>query len=120
MRPLRLVCLVAVLLVLTASPAAAADIRQGDVTIATTETIDDDLYVAGQNIAINGTIHGDLVAAGNNISVDGTVTGDVIVAANTVAIRGQVGGSVRAVGGRSSWTARSRTISSWAGTTSPS
>ena len=99
MRPLRLVCLVAVLLVLTASPAAAADIRQGDVTIATTETIDDDLYVAGQNIAINGTIHGDLVAAGNNISVDGTVTGDVIVAANTVAIRGQVGGSVRAVGG---------------------
>jgi cytoskeletal protein CcmA (bactofilin family) len=93
------VALVSLVLALTPAPAAAADIRQGDVTIATTDTIDDDLYVAGGNVAINGTIHGDLIAAGNNITVDGTVTGDVVVAGNFVAIRGQVGGSVRA-GGR--------------------
>jgi cytoskeletal protein CcmA (bactofilin family) len=93
------VALVALVLALTPAPAAAADIRQGDVTIATTDTIDDDLYVAGGNIAINGTIHGDLIAAGNNITVDGIVTGDVVAAGNFVAIRGQVGGSVRA-GGR--------------------
>jgi cytoskeletal protein CcmA (bactofilin family) len=97
-RLLRLLALVAVLLALTPSPAAAADIRQGDITIEASETIEDDLYVAGGNIAINGTIHGDLIAAGNNISVDGTVTGDVIAAGATVAIRGQVGGSVRAAG----------------------
>jgi cytoskeletal protein CcmA (bactofilin family) len=93
------VALVALVLALTPAPAAAADIRQGDVTIATTDTIDDDLYVGGGNIAINGTIHGDLIAAGNNITVDGTVTGDVVAVGNFVAIRGQVGGSVRA-GGR--------------------
>jgi hypothetical protein len=98
MRFVRLLALTALVLALTPSPAAAADIRQGDVTIGTTETIDDDLYVAGQNIAINGTIHGDLIAAGTNITVDGTVTGDVFAAGNFIAIRGQVGGSVRAAG----------------------
>ena len=99
MRTLRLVALVALILALTPSPAAAADIRQGqDITIGTTETIDDDLYAFGTNIAINGTIHGDLIAAGNIITVDGNVTGDVIAAGQSVAIRGQVGGSVRAAG----------------------
>jgi cytoskeletal protein CcmA (bactofilin family) len=97
-RPLRLLAVVALLLALSPSPAAAADIREGDVTIGTTETIEDDLYAFGTNIAINGTIHGDLIAAGNNISVDGTVTGDVIAAGQSVVIRGQVGGSVRAAG----------------------
>ena len=99
MRPLRLVALVVLILGLTPSPAAAADIRQGqDITIGSTETIEDDLYAFGTNISINGTIHGDLIAAGSNISVDGTVTGDVIAAGNSIAIRGQVGGSVRAAG----------------------
>jgi cytoskeletal protein CcmA (bactofilin family) len=99
MRPLRLVALVALLLALTPAPAAAADIRQGqDITIGTTETIDDDLYAFGTNIAINGTIHGDLIAAGSNVTVDGNVTGDVFAAGNIIAIRGQVGGSVRAAG----------------------
>jgi cytoskeletal protein CcmA (bactofilin family) len=98
MRPLRLLALVVLILALAPSQAAAADIRQGDVTIGTTETIEDDLYVFGGNIAINGTIHGDLIAAGNNISVDGNVTGDVIAAGQTIAIRGQVGGTVRAAG----------------------
>jgi cytoskeletal protein CcmA (bactofilin family) len=98
MRFLRLLALVVLVLALTPGPAAAADIRQGDITIATTETIEDDLYVVGGNIAINGTIHGDLIAAGSNITVDGTVTGDVVAGGNFIAIRGQVGGSVRAAG----------------------
>lgn len=99
MRPLRLLALVVLILALTPAPAAAADIRQGqDITIGTTETIEDDLYAFGSNITINGTIHGDLIAAGNFITVDGTVTGDVIAAGQSVMIRGQVGGSVRAAG----------------------
>jgi len=98
MRLLRLLALVALFLALTPGPAAAADIRRGDVTIGTTETIDDDLYVFGAEVAINGTIHGDLIATGNNISVDGNVTGDVVAAGQSVMIRGQVGGSVRALG----------------------
>src|SRR6185503_4372458 len=99
MRYLRLLALVVLILGLTPSPAAAADIRSADtITIATTETIDDDLYAFGSNIAINGTIRGDQIAAGNNISVDGNVTGDVFIAGNSLTIRGQVGGSVRAAG----------------------
>ena len=98
MRLLRLLALVALILALTPSQAVAADIRQGDVTIGATETINDDLYVAGGNVAINGTINGDLIAAGNNISVDGNVTGDVIAAGQSVVIRGTVGGTVRAAG----------------------
>src|SRR6266850_5078625 len=98
MRLLRLLALVALFLALAPSPAAAADIRSGDITIDVGQTIEDDLYVAGGNIAINGTIHGDLIAAGNFISIDGSVTGDVIAAGQSVTIRGQVGGSVRAAG----------------------
>ncbi len=98
MRLLRLLALVVLMLGLTSAPAAAADIRSGDITIDVGQTIEDDLYVAGGNIAINGTIHGDLIAAGNFISIDGTVTGDVIAAGQSVTIRGQVGGSVRAAG----------------------
>jgi cytoskeletal protein CcmA (bactofilin family) len=100
MRLLRLLALVALILALSPSPAAAADIRSGDVTIATTETIEDDLYAFGTNIAINGTIHGDLIAAGNFITIDGNVTGDVIAAGQSVVIRGTVGGTVRAAGSR--------------------
>jgi cytoskeletal protein CcmA (bactofilin family) len=99
MRPLRLLALIVLVLALTPSPAAAADVRQGqDITIGSTETITDDLYAFGTNVAINGTINGDLIAAGNNISIDGNVTGDVIAAGQTIAIRGQVGGTVRAAG----------------------
>jgi cytoskeletal protein CcmA (bactofilin family) len=99
MRHLRLVALVVLILGLTPSPAAAADIRQGqDITIGSTETVNDDVYAFGTNVSINGTINGDLVAAGNNISIDGNVTGDVIAAGQNIAIRGQVGGTVRAAG----------------------
>jgi cytoskeletal protein CcmA (bactofilin family) len=99
MRLIRVLALVALFLTLTPSPAAAADIRQGqEIAIGATETIEDDLYAFGTTITIDGTIHGDLIAAGNNISVNGTVTGDVIAAGNSIAIRGQVGGSVRAAG----------------------
>jgi cytoskeletal protein CcmA (bactofilin family) len=99
MRVLRVLLFVVLILTLTATPAAAADIRQGnEVTIGTTETVEDDLYAFGQTIAINGTVRGDVVAVGNNVSVDGSVTGDLIAAANFITIRGQVGGSVRAAG----------------------
>ena len=71
MRVLRVFVLVALVLTITATPAAAADIRQGnDVIIGPTETVEDDLYAFAATIAINGTVHGDVVAAGNNVSVE--------------------------------------------------
>ena len=99
MRVLRVLFLIAVILTLTATPAAAADIRQGnEVVIGTGETDEDDLYAFAGTVAINGTVHGDLIAVGQNVTVDGTVTGDVLVAAQAISIRGQVDGSIRATG----------------------
>ena len=98
MRSLRLLILVVLILALSPMPAAAADVRYGEITIAASETINDDLYVFGRNISILGTINGDLVAAGANITVDGTVTGDVIAAGQIIIVRGPVGGSIRATG----------------------
>src|SRR3989442_14511497 len=84
-------------LTLPPSPAAAADIRQGsEITVGTTETVEDDLYAFGQTIAINGTVRGDLIAVGESVSVDGVVTRDVIAAARIVSIGGQVGRIARA------------------------
>lgn len=99
MRFVRIALLVALALVLTPSAAAAADIRSGqDITIGVNETIDDDLYLFGNNISILGTVRGDVVAVGQNVSIDGTISGNLIAAANTIAIRGQVGGSIRGAG----------------------
>jgi cytoskeletal protein CcmA (bactofilin family) len=96
MRFVRIALLVALVLALTPSHAAAADVRSGqDITIGANETIDDDLYVFGNNISILGTVRGDVIAVGQSVSVDGSINGDLIAAASTIAIRGQVGGSVR-------------------------
>jgi len=96
MRFVRIALLVALVLALTPSHAAAADVRTGqDITIGANETIDDDLYVFGNNISILGTIRGDVIAVGQSVSVDGSISGDLIAAASTITIRGQVGGSVR-------------------------
>ena len=99
MHVLRVIVLIAVILTLTATPAAGADIRQGnEVVIGTGETVEDDLYAFAGTVAVNGTVHGDLIASGQNVSVDGTVTGDVLAAAQVISIRGQVEGSIRAAG----------------------
>jgi hypothetical protein len=81
-------------------PAAAADLRQGrDVTVASGQTINDDLYAAGGTITINGNINGSVIVAGGTITISGTVSRDVMVAGGTVNINGHVGGSIRAAGG---------------------
>jgi cytoskeletal protein CcmA (bactofilin family) len=75
-------------------------LRSGtDVSVATGETIDHDLYAFGGRVTIDGTINGDLVASGGLVVVAGTVTGDVIAAGGTVDVRGQVNGDVRLAGG---------------------
>ena len=89
----------AIILLTTATPAAAAVVRQGEtVTVGPDETIEDDLYAFAANVNIAGTVRGDVIAAGANISVDGTVTGNLMAAGSTVVVRGEVGGSVRAAG----------------------
>ncbi|MBI5037609.1 MAG: polymer-forming cytoskeletal protein [Candidatus Kerfeldbacteria bacterium] len=70
------------------------------ITIAKDETIDDNLFAAGDQITINGTVNGDVYAFGSTITINGTVNGDVISGAGTLEINGPVAGNVRAGGQR--------------------
>jgi len=81
-------------------PAAAADLRQGaDVTVARTETVNDDIYAGAGTISIEGTVNGNVIAGGGTITVAGSITRDLIVGGGTVNVTGHVGGSIIAAGG---------------------
>jgi len=81
-------------------PAAAADLRQGaDVTVARTETVNDDIYAGAGTISIEGTVNGNVIAGGGTITVAGNITRDLIVGGGTVNVTGHVGGSIIAAGG---------------------
>ena len=91
------ITLVIVLLTLfTSAPVLAADLRSGDnITVASGDVVDDDLYIAGSNITIDGTVNGDLVAVGNTITVNGEVKGSIIAAAQTINVNGKSGRAAR-------------------------
>lgn len=94
------VALVAVLLAFgTSAPALAADLRSGDnITVASGEVINDDLYVAGSTVTIDGTVNGDLWAFGNTVTVNGIVNGSIVAAGQTINVNGSVGHAVRLAG----------------------
>src|SRR5438477_2528711 len=80
--------------------ASAADLRQGsDVTVARTETVNDDIYAGAGPINIGGTVNGTVIAGGGTITVSGNITRDLIVGGGTVNVTGHVGGSIIAAGG---------------------
>ncbi|MFZ4648821.1 MAG: bactofilin family protein [Patescibacteria group bacterium] len=60
------------------------------------ETIEGNLYAAGQSITIDGTVNGDVIGAAQTITVNGTVNGDVIGAAQALNFNGDVKGNIRA------------------------
>jgi hypothetical protein len=64
------------------------------VTISADEVIDDDLFIAGEEISIEGIVEGDVYAAGARIVIDGTVEGDVYAAGGIIVISGNVGQDV--------------------------
>ena len=77
-------------------PAAAADVRRGRaVSVPASETIHNDLIVAGPSVRIDGTVEGDLIVFTRDLTVTGHVTGDVIAFARQVLIDGIVDGNVR-------------------------
>jgi len=80
-------------------PAFAADMRSGDTVIVSAgEVINDDLFIAGNNIVIDGTINGDIIAAGSTITINGAVNGSIIAAGQTVSINGKIERGARIAG----------------------
>ncbi len=70
-----------------------------NVTLAKTETVNNDYFAAGNTVTVSGTVNGDAYVAGGNVTFDGLVNGDLLVAGGNVTILGKVTGDVRAAGG---------------------
>lgn len=97
----RLVIILAVLLFFVPTAVFAAQFRLKDeqVNISSSETINDDFYVFAGNVRIDGTVNGELIVAGGQVTVTGKTTGDVFVGGGQVNIEGEVGNNLRVGGG---------------------
>jgi cytoskeletal protein CcmA (bactofilin family) len=99
--PRHLAVLLTLLVLLVGLPGQvlALENRKGDaIIIPTNETINDDLFAAGQTVTIAGRVNGDVYAFAQNVVVTGTIDGDLIAAGQQVRIDGTVGRDVRAAG----------------------
>jgi hypothetical protein len=57
------------------------------------ETVDDDIYVVGENVRIDGVVDGDVIAFGNTIQINGTITGDTYLMGSKVDIDANIYGN---------------------------
>jgi anti-sigma factor RsiW/cytoskeletal protein CcmA (bactofilin family) len=80
---------------LPATPAQALDVRRGQtIRIPANETIDDTLVVVGDSIEIEGIVTGDVVAFARRVRVRGTVRGNLVTGGRDVEVEGAVEGSI--------------------------
>ncbi|MGA1839865.1 MAG: hypothetical protein ACMUIU_04485 [bacterium] len=85
------------LLIFSGTPSPAFEFRRGDnVTIASGEVVDDDLYIAGEVLLIDGVINGDLWAFGKAIIISGEVKGSILAAAESINISAHSVHTIRA------------------------
>jgi hypothetical protein len=99
LRGLAILPVMGLLFMLGASPAAAADLRNGDtVIIASGDEVNDDLYIVASRITINGTVNGDVLCAGETININGKINGSVIALGSTVRIDGEITHALRIAG----------------------
>ena len=86
------------LMVVSATPGFAMDVRavgQDKVmTLPANETVDDNLFAAGETVIIDGTVEGDLIAFARRVTINGTVKGNVITGASTIEVLGTVEGTI--------------------------
>jgi hypothetical protein len=90
------------MMVFTLFPVMAhgAEFRAGDQPkLDSSETVKNDLYIAGGTVNSLGKVVGDLTAAGGNLLVSGGVSEDINIAGGTIIILGDVGGGIRGAGG---------------------
>jgi hypothetical protein len=79
-------------------PALAFVSRSGH-TVSISQTVEDDLYLAGGIVISTATVDGDVVAAGGQVDLAGQTTGGVLAAGGTVRVGGTIGRALRAAAG---------------------
>ena len=84
-RVLSALSLVLVLLLGTVGTVSAAEFPKGK-TIASGQTIDDDVFISGDNVAVDGTVNGVLLATGQTVTLNGTVNGDAFLMGERVIV----------------------------------
>jgi cytoskeletal protein CcmA (bactofilin family) len=84
---------------LCAVPVAFAETRKGEsITISSEEIINEDLFIAGQDVRIEGEVNGDVYIAGDSISISGVINGDVLVVGGSIVVTGIISDDIRAIG----------------------
>ena len=79
------VSLVFVLVLSVVGTASASEFPKGE-TIPANETIDDDVFISGNDVVIDGTINGILFASGQTVTLNGTVNGDAFLMGETIIV----------------------------------
>jgi cytoskeletal protein CcmA (bactofilin family) len=77
-----------------ASSLKAAEPRTGD-QIEITSPIEDNLYLAGEDVLLSAAIQGDVIAACSELSVQDTLFGDLLAATSEAAVNAPVQGDLR-------------------------
>jgi len=72
--------------------------QEFDRVVLINETINEDLYAAGEAVRVSAPVHGDITAAAQRISIDETVDGDLNLAAEIITVSAPVKDDIRAAG----------------------
>jgi hypothetical protein len=78
-------CLLSVMVLGSVSPVQAAEFDENG-AVPAGQTVDDDLFLTGQNVVMAGTVNGTLFVSGESINISGTVNGDVFAGGRIVVI----------------------------------
>ncbi|MFT7184389.1 MAG: hypothetical protein ACI9QC_000731 [Oceanicoccus sp.] len=89
---------ISLFLLLTLPALAAFESGEKYAFISDDEVIDDDLFIAAEEVVIDGIVNGDVFAAGAKVTVNGVINGDLYVAGAMVDISGTVTDDVIAIG----------------------
>ncbi len=81
------------------NPALAVQFKSGDsLTFDKATSIEETVFVSGNNINFDSKLNGDLICAGRNITITGDITGDIICAGQNIKVSGKVDGNIRVMG----------------------
>jgi cytoskeletal protein CcmA (bactofilin family) len=66
------------------TPLKAAQFKEGDYTLESSEIVEENLYVGGTIVQIDGVVDGDLFIGAETVTITGTITGDLYAAGNNL------------------------------------
>jgi hypothetical protein len=75
------------------SRSEAAEFYFKSYTLSQDETLNEDLYVVGEEVIIDGVVDGDVIAFGDTIQINGTITGDIYLMASKVDVNANIYGN---------------------------